>query len=265
LQKREVNMKKKWLVKTLALAVVVLFISASFQPIIAENTTSVGKELDYNNVNFEEAKEYLFQTIIDISNNPEVKQFLNEHKRDLITNNNDNYDFKNAIQKIYSKNPRLLKSIVFTKPKMTIEYLKINYIKGLEIVDILGEEESSKVVKSISTSDSELSIKLKNIILSDEGLYHRASVLGEMNNNLKSSLDFWTFPIICGIIHIILLPAIIDAKLWILGLVYLLLGKGISILLLILAILLGPLATLVELIVMIPYYLFGCDFADDYK
>jgi len=37
-------MKKEWLVKTLALIIVVLFISVSFQPIIAENTKSVGKE-----------------------------------------------------------------------------------------------------------------------------------------------------------------------------------------------------------------------------
>lgn len=42
-------------------------------------------------------------------------------------------------------------------------------------------------------------------------------------------------------------------------------GEPIYLLCLILAILLGPLASLVELTMIIPYYLFGCDFADNYK
>ncbi|MDH7507510.1 MAG: hypothetical protein QHH15_06995 [Candidatus Thermoplasmatota archaeon] len=76
-------MKKKLFVKTLALSIVVLFIGVSFQPMIAEKTTLVEKESDCNNTNFERAKEYLFQTLIDIFNNPKVKEFLIEHKHNL--------------------------------------------------------------------------------------------------------------------------------------------------------------------------------------
>ena len=213
-------MKKEWLVKTLEISIIVLFISVSFQPIIAEEIVSVEKISDYGNVDFEEAKEYLFQTIIDISNNPEVNQFLNEHKHSFIPKKNNNYDYKNAIQKIRLENPKLLNSILFTKPKMTFEYFEKNYNKGLEIEKILGKEESEKMIESFNITNSELLNELKNIILDDKQLSNQITILEEMNNIVKSNLDFWTFPIICGIIHIILLPAIIDAGLWLLGLLF---------------------------------------------
>jgi hypothetical protein len=201
-------MKKEWLVKTLAFGIVVLFIGVSFQPIIAEKTISVEKESNYNNVDFEQAKAYLFQTLIDISNNPEVKQFMDEHKHILIPRNNNNYDCKNTIQKIYMQNPRLLKSIIFTRPKMTYEYLETNYNKSLEIVDILGEEESSNIVESVKIVNLDLFNELKNIIANDEDLSNRVSVLEEMNNNVKSNMDFSDFPVICGILFILALITI---------------------------------------------------------
>jgi len=195
-------MKKEWLVKSLALGVVALFICVGYQPIIAEKTISVDKTSDYKNVDFEQAKAYLFQTLIDISNNPEVKQFMDEHKHILIPRNNNNYDCKNTIQKIYMQNPRLLKSILFTRPKMTSEYLETNYNKSLEIVDILGKEESLKLVNSVKTN-KDLIYELKNIIANDEDLSNRVSVLKEMNNNVKSNMDFSDFPVICGILFIL--------------------------------------------------------------
>ena len=128
-------MKKEWLIKTLAVVIIVLFIGVCFQPIIAEETVSVEKESDYENWGFEEAKEYLFQTIIDIFNNPKVKVFLNEYKHDLFTND---YNCKNAVKKILLQKPKLLKSMFFTKTKMIYEYLETNYNRGLELINILG-------------------------------------------------------------------------------------------------------------------------------
>jgi len=194
-----------WIKKGLAFAVVLLFIGVSFQSIIAEKTISVEKESDYNNVDFEQAKEYLFQIIIDISNNPEVKQFLNEHKHDLITRDNNNYEYKNVIQKICSQNPKLLKSILFNKPKMTYEYLETNYNKGLELYNILWEEESLKIVESVKIANPELFNELKVIISNDKELSIKISNLKEMNNNIKSNLDLWAFPIICSILFILIL------------------------------------------------------------
>jgi len=193
-------MKKEWSVKTFALVIVVLFIGVSFQPIIAENTIAVGKEQDYINVDFEQAKTYLFQTLIDISNNPKVKEFLNEHKHDLFTNNCNKFDCKNDIHKIWSQKPRLIKSILFTKPEMTYKYLEKNYNRGLEIVDILGEEETSKTLESVGNINPKVFVELKNIILNNQELSNRISVLGEMNQELKSNPFSWGFPIICFIL-----------------------------------------------------------------
>jgi len=203
-------MKKEYLVKTFALGIVALFICVSYQPIIAEKTTSVDKTSNYNNVDFEEAKEYLFQTIVEISNNQDVKEFLNENKLNIISNY---YDCKNEVQKISSQNPKLLKSILFTKPEMTYEYLETNYNNGLEIKDILGEEESLDIVESVKIVNPDLFIELKNIIANDEKLSNRISVLEEMNNNLISKLDFSDHPIICRILGILFLPVVISVAL----------------------------------------------------
>jgi hypothetical protein len=202
-------MKKELLLKPLALGIVALFICVSYQPIIAEKTISVEKTSDYNNVDFEQAKEYLFQTIIDISNNPEVKAFLNQHKRDLIINNNNNYDCRNAIQIIHKQNPRLLKSIIFTKPKMTYEYLEKNFNKGLEIVDILGEEESLKIAESVKIANPELLNELNNIIKNDKELSNRILTLEIMNNDLKLEPPFMTHPIICAFMILMCIPIFI--------------------------------------------------------
>ena len=202
-------MKKEWFVKTLALVIVALFTSVSYQPIIAENTKSVEKESDYNNFDFEQAKEYLFQTIVDISNNPEVKKFLNDHKKDLFSKDNNKYDFKNMIQKICSQNPKLLKSILFTKPEMTIEYLEKNYNKGLEMFDILGKEESSKIVESVKIINPEIFNELKNIILDVEELSNRILVLEKININLKPKFEFGKSLDICFILFIYFIPSFI--------------------------------------------------------
>jgi hypothetical protein len=192
-------MKKEWLVKTLALVVVVLFISVSFQPIIAEKTITVEKESDYEKVNFEKAKEYLFLTLVDISNNPEVKEFLYEHKHDLFTNKNNNYNCKDTIKKIWLQKPKLTKSILFTKPEMIYDYLDTYYNSGFEIFSIIGKEELSNTLESVKTNP-ELFNELKNIITNNKELSNKISVLKEMNQELKSNPFSWDFPIICFIL-----------------------------------------------------------------
>ena len=189
--------------KSLAFTVIVLFIGVSFQPIIAEKTVSVEKESNYNNVDFEDAKEYLFQTLIAISSNPDVKELLKQNDHKVFTSD---YNYKSAFSQIFLKKPRLLLSILFTKPKMTYEYLEKNYNKVLEIIDILGIEETSNIGESVKISNPELFNDLQNIILNDKELSNRISVLEEMNNNLNSNLGFQNNSIICNILNIIITP-----------------------------------------------------------
>ena len=60
-------MKKDWLVKTLALGIVVLFIAVSFQPVFAKDTISPMKKSD--------TKE-LLETILDIANSKEIQSII---------------------------------------------------------------------------------------------------------------------------------------------------------------------------------------------
>jgi hypothetical protein len=64
-------MKKEWLVKTLALGVVVLFVSVSFQPVLAKDTISLVKKSDTNE---------LLETLLDIANNPEIQNILQKYE-----------------------------------------------------------------------------------------------------------------------------------------------------------------------------------------
>jgi hypothetical protein len=201
-------MKKEWLVKTLAMVIVVLFISVSYQPIIAENTTSVGKESSYNNLDFEEAKEYLFHTIIDISNNPDVKELFKQLKYNQRIFTSD-YDYKSVFSQLFLKKPELLLSILFTKPKMTYEYINQTYNRGIKCVNILGEKQALDMTDSIKISNPDLLNELNNIIKNDKELSNRISTLEIMNNDLELDSPFKGRPIICICLLLICIPLLI--------------------------------------------------------
>jgi len=188
-----------WVKKGLVFAIIILFISVSFQPIIAEKTVSVEKESDYNNVDFNEAKEYLFQTIIDISNNPDVKNLFEQLKYNHRMFTSD-YDYKSAFSQIFFKNPRLLLSILFIKPFITYEHLNKSYKKGIDCVNFVGEKQALELAEGINISNPEIFNNLNRIILNDKKLSDRISTLEIMNNNLKPDSPFQDYPIICAIL-----------------------------------------------------------------
>jgi hypothetical protein len=194
--------------KGLVIAVIFLFIAVSFQPIIAEKTVFIEEESDYKNWSFDEAKDYLFQTIIGIANNPDVKNFFEQLKcnQKIFTSN---YDYKSVFSQLFLKKPTLLLSILFTKPSITYEYLDKTYNRGIKSVNILGEKQVLEMTGSIKISNPDLMDELNKIIKNDKELSNRISTLGIINNNLKSNLDFWDNPIICSILIICYLPTVI--------------------------------------------------------
>jgi len=196
-------MKKEWLIKTLAVGIIILFIGVSFQPIVAEETVLVEKTSDYDNYSFEDAKEYLFQTLIEISNNPEVKEFIKQNNQRIFTSD---YNYKSVFSQLLFKKPKLLKSMLFTKPEIRFEYLETSYVKGVELFNILDKEESLEMVDSISFSNPKLFAEFNNIIFSDKELFSRIFILGEINDNVQYNLDFGVSQdIICLILFFCLL------------------------------------------------------------
>ena len=191
------------LYKALVVGVILLFIGMGVQPAIA----TVQPEEEIIDV---EPKDYLFQTIIDIANNPEIKGLLEQHGNDLLKVDID----RRVYRKSFFRNPRLFFNILFTKPSMSVKYLNKCYNKGVEITNILGEDKVLEIIENVEITDTKLFDELNNIIINDEGLLVRLETLNEMNK------EFYSDPplkdtIIC---HIgILIVAYLYLRLWILS------------------------------------------------
>ena len=185
--------------KIIILGIVVLFVGMGFQPAFATETiisTDITKEEL-------EPKDYLFETIIEIANNPEVKELFEEYDYKIF---NLDYDNKGIIIQILFKNPRLLFSKLFTKPKITNEYLNSVLNEGCEIVDIIGEEKALEMIKSVKLTNPEIVDELHNIVLNDKELTNRISTLEELNEELKPDKPFWDNPIICSFLMLSAVP-----------------------------------------------------------
>ena len=181
-------MKTRSVSKTLAVAVIILFLGLAIQPSVAVQPET---ELDI------EPKDYLFETIIDIANNPEVKELFEEYGNNIY---DLDYNYKGILLKILFNNPKLLFSKLFTKPKITSEYLNSVFNEGCEIVDIIGEDKALEMVKSVKFTNPDIVDDLHNIVLNDEELSNRFTTLTELN---LGSLE--EPPMICVILVILLL------------------------------------------------------------
>jgi len=151
-----------------------------------------------------EPKEYLFQTIIDIANNPVLTKLL-EHSRGNGIIFNHYYDIKSIIYEIFFKNPRLILSLLFIKASITYEFLDIFYEKGIEITNILGEEKTLEIVDSIEVNNLRFFEKLNTIIINNLELSNKITKLVEMNQEYK---------IICSILLLIFIPGIICVEIF---------------------------------------------------
>jgi len=195
--------------KAFVISIIILFIGVGVYPAIAiypkespeinfNKETSFGKDI--------EPKEYLFQTIIDIINNPEVKILFETTKNDGECICYD-YDIRSVFQKILFKKPILIFSIIFSKPSITHSYLDTNYERGCDLTYILGKENVNLIVESIKITNTEFFNDLNNIILNNEELYDKIYTLTEINAPNENS------SIICSILNILLLGYLIRAGL----------------------------------------------------
>ena len=173
-----------------------LFLGLAIQPSIAINPiSSDNKEEEI------EPKDYLFQTIIDIANNPEFKILFEQYKYDFFEVEID----RSVYRKLIFRNPRVFHSFIFTKPSMSLEYLNKCYNNGIEVTNVLGENKALEIMKSIEVTNPKLLDELNNIILNDEELSGKLVLLEEMNKGLI----YLIYPIICGILLIVTLGAMI--------------------------------------------------------
>jgi len=191
-------MKKEILITLLCAS---LMLITPFTTIAQENKVS-SNLTDESDV---EPKDYLFQTIIDIANNPDVKNLLEQYEYDLLKVDIDSSIYR----KIIFRNPRLFHSLLFTKPSMSIDYLNKCYNNGIEITKILGENIVIETIESVEVIDMKFFDTLDNIISKDEKLSYRLSTIEIMNNDLKLDSPLKFHPILCAIMILIMIPLII--------------------------------------------------------
>jgi hypothetical protein len=187
-------MKQRTICKTLAVTVILLFIGVGINPAIA----TVEPETEFDDV----PKDYLFQTIIDIANNPDVKELLEQYYNDFFSVDID----RSVYCKLLLRNPRLMFNILFTKPSISVEYLNKCYNNGVEITNIISEEKTYEIIVNVKVFDTKLLEELNDVISKDENFYNRFETLKEMSKELNPTTHFMDHPIICAILFITLIP-----------------------------------------------------------
>jgi hypothetical protein len=180
----------KNILKSTVIVITLLFIGLAFQPIVSTNELKKG-QMEPNN--------YLYDTIINIVNTPEINELLNQIVNEW---KNDNYymkwdfDSKIVFKNLLLKKPNLLMSIVFSESSVTNDYLESSYKKGCEAIKILGEKNALDIIESVEITNPDILDELDNFIMNNEELYDRITTLEELNEN-SESLPFRNYSVIC--------------------------------------------------------------------
>ncbi|KYK28377.1 hypothetical protein AYK20_01340 [Thermoplasmatales archaeon SG8-52-1] len=186
----------KNILKSMVIVITLLFIGLAFQPIVSTN------ELKKEKV---ETNNYLFETIINIVNKPEIYELLNQIKDEWKNDNSYitwDFDSKVIFKNLILKKSKLFVSLIFTEPSLTHDYLESSYIKGCEITNVLGEKNVIDTINSVEITNPEILDNLNNLIINDEELYDRITTLQGLNE-ISESLPFRNYSTICKVLLIL--------------------------------------------------------------
>jgi len=156
-------------------------------------------------------KEYLIQTLIDIINNPDVKEILEQSDIELIDRN---INLREIFLKLLYGCPRVLISTLFTIPRFSTEYLDFVYNNGCEIVKIIGEEDALTIIESVKFKNPETFENINDVIEDNSELYEKIFTLSSINNDLKLDSPYPKRPIICATLTIIFVPLLIIGEIF---------------------------------------------------
>jgi len=171
----------------------------SFSSVVGYNSVkNIQEEIITDEWDFEYCKDFLFETIVEISNNEDVNDLTNSNNQNLFPTNSNHrnlFPFRRNTNKI----------------SLSVEHLDLLYNMGLRIIDRLGEEKVAEIMETRSIDKSEFADEFDTIIMGNGDLKDRIYTLNEMNAK-SDTLEQGSNPIICVLISIIFLPVMLIAE-----------------------------------------------------
>jgi len=201
--------------KILVFSIAIMFFMLAFSPITNSSLIQTGFEnIQDDDINYLEAKNSLFSLILDIVNEPEIQEFFNNvfENMDFSDVFDSDIELNEINNKIRTKNPRLYYSLIFSRSSFTKDYLEKSYKQGIEIINLIGEEDSKKIIKTLNPLNKNEYNDLNKIIFSEEKYKDRIEKLKELNINLKKDEPLEDWPIICSILFAIATPWIFHMR-----------------------------------------------------
>jgi hypothetical protein len=186
----------KYILKSIAILITLLFVGLAIQPIVSTNELKTEQIVPSN---------YLYETIIDVINDPEINDFLKQIEDEWKNNNyciTWDFDSKVIFKNLILKKPKILVSLLLTESSVTQDYLESSYVKGCEITNALGEKNVIDIVDSVEITNPEILDELNNLLINNEELNERISTLEELNVN-SQSLPFRNYSTICKVLLIL--------------------------------------------------------------
>jgi len=158
---------------------VVLLISISFPNVIGNQSVKNTQEEYFitSKNDFEYYKNYLFETIVEISKNSDIRNLINSN----------------------SKPQRIILPFIRNNIKFKVEHLELLFNLGLKLFNRLDDNKLKEYNENTDIDNLKLFDQVEPIIMGNDELRERIYTLNKMNSEKVSILDY-EYPIICGIL-----------------------------------------------------------------
>ena len=185
-------MKKKILIGSIV--AVALLTLVSFSSVVGYSSVkNTQEEIITSEWDFEYCKNYLFETIIEISNNEDVNDLINSNNQNLFPSNSNH-----RLLMPFRRNTN--------KVSLSVEHLDLLYNMGIKLIDRIGEDKVAEIKETISIDKPDSAGDLDTIVMGNDELRERIYTLFEMNmeeiNNPQPDFGL-EFPIICGVLLVL--------------------------------------------------------------
>jgi hypothetical protein len=185
-------MKERMLCKGLVFAVILLFIGVAIQPGISTNTHDEKTDID--------AKDYLFQTILDMVNNQEIQDIIQKSEiRGSLINSLHMPGVIFLLMKLRT-NFRLSSLSSF----LTKSFLEYAYRMGVKLSRTIDVSKMHSIIQRYQMSNQKVQKEINTVIENNANLKAEITQLSSLNCDCEANGPInWSFPVICTFLFIL--------------------------------------------------------------